>query len=68
MWTDRLALFSSQLPPAREAEEGMTMDTDECHSELNLARQSAVPKLAVRQLGCLIGIYMSPLSATSYLL
>lgn len=36
-WNDRLALFSSQLPPVKAAEEGMTMDADECHSGLNLA-------------------------------
>lgn len=45
----------------------MTMDADECQSRLNLARQGTLTKLAVRQLGRLIGIYMLP-QANSYLL
>ena len=35
------------------------MDADECQSGLNLAGRGALPELAVRQLGRLIGIYMS---------
>lgn len=46
----------------------MTKDADECQSELNLASRGALPELAVRQLGRLIGIYMSSPPATSYLL
>lgn len=46
----------------------MTMGADERHSGLNLAGRGAVPKLAVRQLGRLIGIYMSSPPTTSYLL
>lgn len=38
------------------------MDTDECQSGLDLASQGALTKPAVRQLGCLIGIYMLPSS------
>lgn len=38
------------------------MDADECQSGLNLASQGALAKLAVRQLGRLIGIYMLPSS------
>lgn len=46
----------------------MTMDADECHSGLDFLSQGAIAKLAVRQLGHLIGIYMSSPPATSYLL
>lgn len=46
----------------------MTMDADECHSGLNLASRGAIPKLAVRQLGRLISIYMSSPPAAGYLL
>lgn len=46
----------------------MTMDADECHSGLDLASWGTVPKLPVRQLASLIGIYMSSPSVTSYLL
>lgn len=38
------------------------MDADECQSGLNLASQGALAKLAVRQFGRLIGIYMLPTS------
>lgn len=46
----------------------MTMDADECQSGLNLASWGALPELAVRQLGRLIGIYMSSPPVASYLL
>lgn len=40
----------------------MTMDADKCQSGPDLASQGAFTKLAVRQLGCLIGIYKLPSS------
>lgn len=44
----------------------MTMDADECQSGLHLGSRGALPKLAVRQLGRLIGIYMSSPPTTRY--